>query len=80
MGWGVLFVLHLSLVVPLEGVMPQTIPQEVLDAELQHLKDDGERYLECLNDKPLKDRTTAQEMRDGLILFHHVYLFIKNNP
>ena len=30
-------------------------------------------YLECLNGKLLKDRKTDQEIRDGLILYHHVF-------
>jgi hypothetical protein len=56
----------------------QLISQEVLQAELQYLQDDNGLYLECLNGKPLKDRTTTQERHDGLILFHHVYLTIRN--
>ena len=51
----------------------------VLQKEEQALKEDKDLYLECLNNKPLKDRKTEQEKRDGLILFWHVYMFIKNN-
>jgi hypothetical protein len=58
--------------------MTMSIPQETLQAELQYLQDDRDLYLECLNDKPLKDRSTDQEIRDGLIIFHHVYLTIRN--
>jgi hypothetical protein len=54
------------------------IPQEYLTAESEYLRDDRDLYLECLNGKPLKDRTEKQEVRDGLILFHHVYEAIRN--
>lgn len=30
-------------------------------------------YLECLSGKLLKDRKTDKEIRDGLILYHHVF-------
>lgn len=30
-------------------------------------------YLECLNGKLLRDRKTDKEIRDGLILYHHVF-------
>jgi hypothetical protein len=37
-------------------------------------------YRECLNDKLLKDRKTDQEIRDGLILYHHVFgVCVKNS-
>lgn len=35
-------------------------------------------YLECLNGLPMSKRTTDQELRDGCILTHHVYLAILN--
>jgi hypothetical protein len=54
------------------------IPQEYLTAESEYLRDDRDLYLECLNGKPLKDRTEKQEVRDGLILYHNVYLAIRN--
>jgi hypothetical protein len=57
--------------------MTEAIPQELLVAEEQALQHDRELYLDCLNDKPLKERQTPQEIRDGLILFHHVYRLIK---
>ncbi len=45
-----------------------------LSKEQEYLRVDRDRYLECLNGKPLKDRKTAQEIRDGLILYWNVYL------
>lgn len=37
-------------------------------------------YLECLNGKLLKERKTDQEIRDGLILYHHVFgVCVKND-
>jgi hypothetical protein len=55
------------------------IAPEILEAELSYLQTDKELYLECLNGRPLKDRTTPEEIRDGLILFHHVYRHIKGS-
>lgn len=55
------------------------IDQSLLEAEQTALETDRELYLVCLNNKPLKDRITNQEIRDGLILYH-VYRFIKDNP
>lgn len=51
----------------------------LLDNEQQYLQTHRELYLECLNNKPLKDRKTAQEIRDGLILYWNVYRFIIDN-
>ncbi len=34
-------------------------------------------YLHCMNDKPMSQRETEQELRDGCILTHHVYLKCK---
>lgn len=31
-------------------------------------------YMECMNDLPMSERTTNQELRDGCILTHHVYI------
>jgi hypothetical protein len=53
------------------------IPPKVLEMEQIALEKDSTLYLECLNNKPLKDRKTEQEIRDGLILFFHVYCQIK---
>jgi hypothetical protein len=37
-------------------------------------------YLECLGGKLLKDRKTDQEIRNGLILYHHVFgVCVKND-
>jgi hypothetical protein len=55
------------------------INKEILETEEFLLERDREFYLECLNNKPLKDRKTEQEIRDGLILFWHVYVYIRNN-
>ena len=50
-----------------------TVPDDILAKEAEALQTDAELYLDCLNDKPLRDRHTEQEIRDGLILYHHVY-------
>jgi hypothetical protein len=47
--------------------------EELLPQEKEHLLKDRERYLECLNNKPLSERKTEREIRDGLILYWHVY-------
>ena len=47
--------------------------QHFLKMEEGFLKTHRNLYMECLNNKPLKDRKTDQEIRDGLILFHHVF-------
>lgn len=44
--------------------------------EKRYLEVDRERYMECMNNKPLSERTTDQDVRDGLILHFHVYRFI----
>lgn len=44
-----------------------------LKMEEKYLQTHSKLYLECMNNKPLKDRVTEQEIRDGLILFHHVF-------
>jgi hypothetical protein len=53
------------------------IDDKLFKEEEQILLVDKEFYLECMNNKLLKDRKTEQEIKDGLILFHHVYKFIK---
>lgn len=54
------------------------IAPEILEAEQLALETDKAFYMECLNDKPLKNRHTLQEIRNGLILYWHVYRFITN--
>lgn len=49
------------------------ITDAMLDAEKIALEKDEIRYRECIGTKLLKDRVTPQEIRDGLILFWHVY-------
>lgn len=49
------------------------ISEELLEKEKEYLKMDRELYMECLNNKPLCERVTRQEKRDGLILYWHVY-------
>ena len=53
----------------------EDLTDEVLEMERIALNGDNECYMECLNNKPLKDRITdgPQSQRDGLILFWHVY-------
>jgi hypothetical protein len=41
------------------------------------MKYDREKYLECMNNKPLIKRKTMREQRDGLYLFGGVYLVIR---
>lgn len=66
--------------------MDLTISTELLEAEKQHLKEDRELYLECLNYETLADRCLnylrstdskqeeiERKIRDGLILYYHVY-------
>lgn len=52
---------------------PDTITKELLDEETVALKTDRDGYLECMNGLLLRDRKTAREVRDGLILYHHIY-------
>ena len=49
------------------------ILERELKNELSYLSNDRERYLDCLSGKPLSDRQTDQEVRDGLILYWNVY-------
>lgn len=53
-----------------------------LDNEKNYLKNDRERYLDCMNGITLADRKgkTYQEVRNGLILYWHVYRKIVDNP
>jgi hypothetical protein len=55
--------------------------REILAGELEnerlYLETDNEFYLECLNNKPLAERVTDLEVRDGLILYWHVYRHIR---
>ena len=53
--------------------MSLTISPELLEAEKQYLIDDRALYLECLNYLTLANRKTEREIRDGLILYHHIY-------
>ncbi len=49
----------------------------LLAAEDKALADDRELYLDCLNNKILRDRQAENEVRQGLILYHNVYRFIR---
>lgn len=45
----------------------------------QSLKpEEMELYLECLNNKPMSQRKTSQELRDGCILTNSVFLTCRN--
>lgn len=55
-----------------------TVEQSVLDQERIALETDKALYLDCLNGRPFSERTTPLDIRDGLILFWRVYIFIKN--
>ena len=50
---------------------------KALPLEQKALAEDRDFYLECLNNFLLKDRRTKRDIRDGLILFWHVYVKIK---
>ena len=50
----------------------------LLRDEEKALRDDSVLYLECMNDKPLKDRKTPKELRDGLLLYWQVYRVCKS--
>jgi hypothetical protein len=52
------------------------ILKKELENEQKYLKNDRDRYLDCLNNKPLSDRITDLEIRSGLILYWNVYRFI----
>jgi hypothetical protein len=52
------------------------ILQSQLANEQNYLLTDRDRYLDCLNGKPLKDRKTPEEIRNGLILYWHIYRHI----
>jgi hypothetical protein len=57
----------------------QELRQHFLKMEEGYLKTHRNLYMECLNGKLLRDRKTDQEIRDGLILFHHVFgMCVKN--
>lgn len=56
------------------------IPQELLIEEAKILRSkNSSSYLECLNNKPLSKRKTDVEIRDGLILYWHVWMVISKN-
>lgn len=59
-----------------ESMSDSEILKSQLANEQEFLKNDYDRYMECMNNKPLKDRKTPQEIRDGLILYWHVYRHI----
>lgn len=50
------------------------ITDEMLEMEKVALQKERELYLECLNNKPLTERKTQMEIRDGCILFWNVYV------
>lgn len=47
---------------------PQEHIDEALEVERNVSDSDRELYLECLNQKPMSQRTTDRELRDGCIL------------
>jgi len=51
---------------------PLVPSKEMLEEERLALETDRDLYLECMNGLPLKDRP-QEKMKDGFILFHHVY-------
>jgi len=53
-------------------------PADVLSQERTALAADRDLYLDCLNNRPLRDRHTDDDIRDGLILFHQVYRTIRD--
>ena len=61
--------------------VPEADRQLALDIEQEALKnhDDWLLYIRCMNDMPMSERISDQEIRDGCILTHHVYKFLKEN-
>jgi len=60
---------------------PQEDIEQVMAIEEVAMVEDREEYLACLNGKPMAERHTEREVRDGCILVNHVYLFRKTrNP
>ena len=55
------------------------ITAEMLTIETEALTNDRALYLECLNGKPLTERKTDQEIRDGCLLFWRVYMICRKN-
>lgn len=53
-------------------------PQEDIDTALKiesEVSDENMKlYLECLNNKPMSERSEDRELRDGCILTHHIYM------
>jgi len=53
-------------------------PQQHIDAAIgvegSVTKDQMALYMDCMNDKPMTERVTGQELRDGCILTFHVFL------
>ena len=47
---------------------------EMLDAEQVALANDRTFYLECMNNKLLRNRRGFTEVRDGYILYNHIYV------
>jgi hypothetical protein len=55
-----------------------TVEQSILNQEKIALETDKALYLDCMNGRPFSERVTEQDIRDGLLLFWHVYTTIKN--
>lgn len=54
---------------------------DTLVAERDVPEAERELYLECMSGRPMKDRTTYQDIRDGSILFWNVYMKVtKHHP
>lgn len=66
---------------PNEEIPAQLLADKLaaLPGEAAALASDSKLYLECLG-RPLKDRTTLKDIRDGLILYWHVYRVIRPEP
>lgn len=58
---------------------PQADIDEALRIEVEVPAGAQVLYLECLNGVPMSKRITDQELRDGCILTHHVYLVCAND-
>jgi hypothetical protein len=46
-----------------------SIPKQILEAEAQYLIDDRELYLIFLNQRPLSERKTYEDVVDGVVSY-----------
>jgi hypothetical protein len=59
--------------IPREEVAFSADVDVVLEEEAALMPDEMDAWLEVCNGRPMSERKTEQEQRDGCILFHHVF-------